>query len=40
MKYDTHYKEAKKVTFKKYNLNIAGLLFFAAGPAGGSEKKN
>lgn len=27
MKYDTHYKEGKKVSFKKYDLNIAGLLF-------------
>lgn len=27
MLYDTHYKEAKKVTFKKYDLNISGLLF-------------
>ena len=27
MLYDTHYKEGKKVTFKKYNLNLAGLLF-------------
>ena len=27
MLYDTHYKEGKKVTFKKYDLNIAGLLF-------------
>lgn len=27
MLYDTHYKEGKKVTFKKFNLNIAGLLF-------------
>lgn len=27
MLYDTHYKEGKKVKFKKYNLNIAGLLF-------------
>ena len=25
---DTHYKEGKKVTFKKYDLNMAGLLFF------------
>ena len=36
MKYDTHYKEAKKVTFKKYNLNIAGLLFL---PPNFNEKK-
>lgn len=27
MLYDTHYQEGKKVTFKKFNLNIAGLLF-------------
>ena len=27
MLYNTHYKEGKKVTFKKYNLNLAGLLF-------------
>ncbi len=26
--YDTHYKEGKKVTYKKYNLNIAGLMFY------------
>ena len=36
MKYDTHYKEAKKVTFKKYNLNIAGILFL---PPNLKEKK-
>lgn len=36
MKYDTHYKEAKKVTFKKYNLNIAGLLFL---PSNFNENK-
>lgn len=28
MLYDTHYKEGQKVTFKKFDLNIAGLLFF------------
>ena len=27
MLYDTHYKEGKKVTFKKFDLNLAGLLF-------------
>ena len=27
MLYETHYKEGKKVKFKKYDLNIAGLLF-------------
>lgn len=27
MLYDTHYKEGKKVTFKKFDLKIAGLLF-------------
>lgn len=27
MLYDTHYQKGKKVTFKKFNLNIAGLLF-------------
>lgn len=27
MLYETHYKEGKKVTFKKFDLNIAGLLF-------------
>ena len=27
MLYDTHYKEGLKVTFKKFDLNIAGLLF-------------
>ena len=27
MLYETHYKEGKKVTFKKLGLNIAGLLF-------------
>lgn len=27
MLYDTHYKEGKKITFKKFDLNIAGLLF-------------
>lgn len=27
MLYDTHYSEGKKVTFKKFQLNIAGLLF-------------
>lgn len=33
---DTHYKEGKKVTFKKYNLNLAGLLFM---PKDFEEKK-
>ena len=27
MLYETHYKEGKKIKFKKYDLNIAGLLF-------------
>lgn len=36
MKYDTHYKEGKKVSFKKYDLNIAGLLFL---PKGFNETK-
>ena len=27
MLYDTHYKEGKKVSFKKYDIKIAGLLF-------------
>ena len=27
MLYETHYKEGKKVTFKKFDLDIAGLLF-------------
>ncbi len=27
MLYETHYTEGKKVNFKKYNLNIAGLIF-------------
>lgn len=27
MQYDTHYKEGQKVSFKKLDLNIAGLLF-------------
>lgn len=27
MLYETHYREGKKVTFKKFDLNIAGLLF-------------
>lgn len=27
MLYDTHYQEGKKVTFKKFDLNVAGLLF-------------
>lgn len=27
MLYETHYKEGKKVTFKKLDLNIAGILF-------------
>lgn len=27
MLYDTHYRDGKKVAFKKFNLNIAGLLF-------------
>lgn len=36
MLYDTHYKEGKKITFKKYDLNLAGLLFF---PKDFDEKK-
>ncbi|MCD7984499.1 MAG: alpha/beta hydrolase [Desulfovibrio sp.] len=31
MLHDTHYREGKKVAFKKFNLNIAGLLFLADG---------
>ena len=27
MLYDTHYKEGKKVSFKKFDLTIKGLLF-------------
>ena len=27
MLYETHYKEGKKVFFKKFDLKIAGLLF-------------
>lgn len=27
MKYETHYSEGKKVSFKKFDLKIAGLLF-------------
>ena len=27
MQYTTHYTEGKKVTFKKFSLNLAGLLF-------------
>lgn len=30
MLYDTHYKEGKKVLFKKFDLNLAGLIFFPA----------
>lgn len=30
MLYDTHYKEAQKVVFKKFNLHLAGLLFLPA----------
>ncbi len=30
MLYDTHYKEGKKVWFKKFNLKLAGLIFFPA----------
>lgn len=33
---DTHYKEGKKVKFKKYEINIAGLLFC---PKNFNEKK-
>lgn len=28
MKHDTHYKSGKKIFFKKYNLKLAGLIFF------------
>ena len=30
MLYDTHYKEGKKVWFKKFDLKLAGLIFFPA----------
>ena len=30
MLYDTHYKEGKKIWFKKFNLKLAGLIFFPA----------
>ncbi|MDY3811014.1 alpha/beta hydrolase [Desulfovibrio porci] len=31
MLHDTRYREGKKVAFKKFNLNIAGLLFLPDG---------
>ena len=31
MQYATHYEEGKKVSFKKFDLNLAGLLFLPDG---------
>ncbi len=28
MLYETHYKEGKKVSFKKFDINLAGLIFY------------
>ena len=32
MQYATHYEEGKKVSFKKFDLNLAGLLFLPEEP--------